>query len=151
MFWYGCPHCYALDPYLRELAQEQARYIDFVRVPVMWADVASRTCAAVLHPAGARQARRAAQQGIRRDPPAGRSAVRRGRSDRRRWQQQLKFAKANGISERISSRPTTRFGVQSDLQRPTIWTVATRSTGVPTIVIDGKYETDVGMAGGDAS
>jgi len=39
MFWYGCPHCYAFDPYLEKWKKHKAAYIEFVRVPVMWADI----------------------------------------------------------------------------------------------------------------
>src|SRR6185437_1483106 len=39
MFWYGCPHCYAFDPYLENWKKHKASYIEFVRVPVMWADI----------------------------------------------------------------------------------------------------------------
>src|SRR6185437_7422025 len=39
MFWYGCPHCYAFDPVLEAWKAHKAGYIEFVRVPVMWADI----------------------------------------------------------------------------------------------------------------
>src|SRR5215469_12168628 len=36
VFWLGCPHCYALEPYLRNWLKNKPSYVDFVRVPVMW-------------------------------------------------------------------------------------------------------------------
>jgi thiol:disulfide interchange protein DsbA len=36
VFWYGCGHCYALDPVLEGWNAKKAPYIDFVRIPVMW-------------------------------------------------------------------------------------------------------------------
>ena len=39
VFWYGCGHCYALDPTLEKWKQSKPAYVDFVRIPVMWAGV----------------------------------------------------------------------------------------------------------------
>jgi thiol:disulfide interchange protein DsbA len=36
VFWYGCGHCYALDPMLEGWNAKKAPYIEFVRIPVMW-------------------------------------------------------------------------------------------------------------------
>ncbi|NKF21044.1 thiol:disulfide interchange protein DsbA/DsbL [Solimonas marina] len=32
-FWYGCPHCYAFDPYLRDWEQKKPADVNFVRYP----------------------------------------------------------------------------------------------------------------------
>ena len=32
-FWYGCPHCYAFEPYLQKWLKTKPDYIKFVRVP----------------------------------------------------------------------------------------------------------------------
>lgn len=32
-FWYGCPHCYHLEPVIEKWLEEKAVYIDFIRVP----------------------------------------------------------------------------------------------------------------------
>jgi thiol:disulfide interchange protein DsbA len=36
MFWYGCPHCYAFEPFIEDWLSRKADYIRFVRVPVVW-------------------------------------------------------------------------------------------------------------------
>src|SRR5688572_20567025 len=36
VFWYGCSHCYELDPTLEEWSRAKPKYIEFSRVPVMW-------------------------------------------------------------------------------------------------------------------
>src|SRR5882757_11148297 len=36
VFWLGCPHCAALEPYIQSWLKNKPPYIDFVRVPVMW-------------------------------------------------------------------------------------------------------------------
>ena len=39
VFWYGCGHCYALDPALEKWKTSKAPYVEFVRVPVIWGPV----------------------------------------------------------------------------------------------------------------
>ena len=36
VFWLGCSHCYALDPFLENWQKAKAPYVKFTRVPVMW-------------------------------------------------------------------------------------------------------------------
>ena len=43
VFWYGCSHCYALDPVLESWKKNKAAYIEFVRVPVIWGPCHART------------------------------------------------------------------------------------------------------------
>ncbi|HEU4616706.1 MAG TPA: thiol:disulfide interchange protein DsbA/DsbL [Gammaproteobacteria bacterium] len=36
VFWYGCPHCYAFETYLKKWNASKAGYINFVRIPAVW-------------------------------------------------------------------------------------------------------------------
>jgi len=36
IFWYGCPHCYNFDPFLKNWEGGKADYINFVRIPAVW-------------------------------------------------------------------------------------------------------------------
>ena len=36
VFWYGCPHCFALEPSLDNWKQQKPANVEFERVPVMW-------------------------------------------------------------------------------------------------------------------
>jgi thiol:disulfide interchange protein DsbA len=62
-------------------------------------------------------------------------------------QDQVKFAKANGISEADFLAAYNSFGVQNNLQKADDLARRDHVESVPTIVIDGKYVSDVGMAG----
>lgn len=33
IFWYGCPHCYSLEPVLKKYLEEKPDYVAFVRIP----------------------------------------------------------------------------------------------------------------------
>ena len=36
MFWYGCSHCYNLEPVLSDWVKKLPADVSFVRIPVMW-------------------------------------------------------------------------------------------------------------------
>src|SRR6201992_3236935 len=36
VFWLGCPHCAAFEPYVQNWLKNKPPYIEFVGVPVMW-------------------------------------------------------------------------------------------------------------------
>lgn len=38
MFWYGCPHCYDLEPAIQEWLKTKPDYIEYVRVPAVFRD-----------------------------------------------------------------------------------------------------------------
>jgi len=149
MFWYGCPHCYALEPHIVSWLETKPSYIDFVRVPVMWGDI-HRSHARLFYTLQAlgkldqlndKVFDEIHQKGdelyVQGDPKATMAS-------------QLHFAQANGISAAAFNNAYDSFGVQTDLQKADALGRRYQIDSVPTIVIDGKYKTDVGMAGGDA-
>src|SRR5262249_12027145 len=39
IFWYGCPHCFALDPGVESWrTKSKPAYVEFLRIPAMWND-----------------------------------------------------------------------------------------------------------------
>jgi thiol:disulfide interchange protein DsbA len=60
---------------------------------------------------------------------------------------QLAFATANGVKEADFKREYNGFAVNTRLQRAEEIMRRYRIESVPNVIINGKYETDVGMAG----
>jgi thiol:disulfide interchange protein DsbA len=60
---------------------------------------------------------------------------------------QLAFAVANGVKEADFKREYNGFTVNTRLQRAEEIMRRYKIEGVPHVIINGKYETDVGMAG----
>jgi thiol:disulfide interchange protein DsbA len=150
MFWYGCPHCFALDPVLESWRKNKADYIEFVRVPVMWSDVHRAhahlfyTLQALgkleeLHPKVFAEIHQNNNMlFVPNDPLATQRA-------------QVQFAKDNGISEADFMKAYNSFAVQTKLQEADDITRRYRIEAVPTLVIAGKYETDMQQAGGETN
>ncbi len=61
---------------------------------------------------------------------------------------QLDFLKANGVSTEDFNKAWDSFTVSSGLQRAEQLTQRYKVNGVPLVVVNGKYTTDVGQAGG---
>ena len=149
-FWYGCPHCYVLEPYIETWLKDKPPYIEFVRIPVMFGEV-HRAHARLFYTLQALgkvdelNAKVFDQIHQQRDPLYAPD------DDKGTLQDQLHFAKANGISEADFMSAYNSFGVQANLQKADDLMRRDRIDGVPSIVIAGKYESDVGAAGSQAN
>jgi protein dithiol oxidoreductase (disulfide-forming) len=71
-------------------------------------------------------------------------------SDAEARAQQLAFCKANGISEQDFNKAYDSAAVQANIDRAQEATYRYGVSGVPLMIVNGKYTTDVAMAGGDA-
>jgi protein dithiol oxidoreductase (disulfide-forming) len=144
VFWLGCPHCYALEPSVLKWLKTKPDYITFVRVPVMWGPV---------HQAHARlyytlvelhrsdlfekafdTVQRENNPLVANTPDATLNL-------------DVAFAIANGIKAEDFTKAYNSMAVNLDLQRAQDLTERYNITGVPTMVVNGKYSTDVSKAG----
>lgn len=148
VFWYGCPHCYALDPAVEAWKKSKAAYVKFVRVPVTWGPVhrAHGRLFYTLEALGKLDAlHTTAFEEIHK---LGNNLA--GSTDEQTFKIQSDFARAHGISEAEFSKAYNSFGVNANMQHAEDVTRRYRIEGVPTFIVNGKYETDISMAGGNA-
>lgn len=149
VFWYGCNHCYALDPFLETWKKNKPAYVEFVRVPVTWGPVHKQHAKLYY-----------TMQSLGRDKDlhtkifdtvhrTGNPLV--GNDEAASLKVQLDFAKANGIKEADFMKAYNSFGVASAMQRAEQLTRRYQVEAVPVMVVSGKYTTDVGMAGGHSN
>lgn len=145
VFWLGCPHCYALEPYVQAWLKTKPSYVEFVRVPVMWGP-AHRAHAHLFYTLQALNRPDLVQKAF--DAIQQQHQMLFGSSEDETLQAQEAFAKANGVSADEFAKAYNSFSVNSNLQRAEQLTQRYHVTGVPLMVIDGKYTTDIGQAGG---
>jgi protein dithiol oxidoreductase (disulfide-forming) len=145
IFWLGCGHCYALEPFMQSWKKSKAEYIKFVPVPVMWgpAHRAHGRLYYTLEALGKGDLVSKAFEAIHKQ---GNMLV--SNDDAQSQKMQLAFAKDNGVSEADFNREYNGFGVNTKLQRADELTRRYRVEGVPVVIVNGKYQTDVAMAGG---
>jgi thiol:disulfide interchange protein DsbA len=146
VFWYGCSHCYALDPFLESWSKTKPSYVKFVRVPVTWGPV-HRAHARLYYTLEALGKLEALHLAVF-DEIHKRGNFLVANDDAQTLRMQTAFAKANGISEADFTRAYNSFGVNANLQRAEEASRRYRVEGVPVMFINGKYQTDVAMGGG---
>jgi protein dithiol oxidoreductase (disulfide-forming) len=148
IMWLGCPHCYALEPQLRAWLRTKPAYIEFSRVPVIWGPPHRAharlfyTLQALGRPDLIDKAFDTIQQ--QHNPLiAG--------TDAETLQIEQAWAAQNGVSPADFANTFNSMAVEAGLGRAEELTQRYRVETVPLIVINGKYTTDAGKAGGPAN
>ncbi len=141
VFWYGCPHCYEFEPTIEKWLAEKADYIEFVRIPgVMaknWLPHARAYYAAE---------KLGVLEKIHRPLFNAIHKQRRKIID----ENSLKsFFAEQGISGDAFEQAYTSREVEEKVRNAYQIGQRYQLTGVPTILINGKYGTSVSMAGGN--
>jgi len=141
-FWYGCGHCFKLDPAIEAWrGKGKPPYVEFTRVPAMWNDTLRMharlyyTAEALgkvdeLHSTIFRQIH------VNNDPL---STV----------EQMTAFFKKHGVSPEEFQKTFASFAVESKLQRADFLNRRFGIDSVPQVAVNGKYLTDEGKAGGE--
>jgi len=147
-FWYGCPHCYAIDPLVESWKKTKPAYITFSRVPVMWSEGHRSTARLYyalesmgkldqLHGEIFKEIHTNNDPLIAADPNDTAGALR----------IQAAFLKKFGVSEDAFKKASQQFSVETALQRADQLVLRYRIEGVPTFVVNGKFVADVRSAG----
>jgi thiol:disulfide interchange protein DsbA len=141
IFWYGCPHCYALDPSLKSWVASKPDYVAFVRVPVTWSDVA-KTHARAFYTAEALGKIGTMHDALFREIQE--------KHDLLDTEDKLSaFFGTLGVDDATFKAAFESARVQTKVQRADELVRRYRVASVPMIVVNGKYTTDVGLAGGN--
>lgn len=145
IFWYGCPHCYSLEPVLKKyLAEEKPEYVFFRRVPGMLN--ASWNYHAKLYYIG----QLLDSDGKKGVHEAIFNAV---HQQRRRLQDDAsvkQFLISLGITEAAIDAAMKSLELDSQLKAAASYNESSRAGSVPSIVVQGKYLTSPSMARGSA-
>lgn len=140
IFWYGCPHCYRFEPILEQWAKNKPEGVAFTRVPAVFRD------SWLLH---AQAFYTAEALGVldKVHRPLFEAMHSKGRQFKTKQALADFFAKL-GVPKEDFLPTFDSFAVQGKVQQAVAITRASGITGVPAIVINGKYRTDANMAGG---
>lgn len=148
VFWLGCPHCAALEPFIQSWLKNKPTYIEFVRVPVMWGP-AHRAHAHLFYTLAALNRQDLVQKAF--DAIQNQHQLLFAPSEDETLKAQVAFATANGVSADEFTKAYNSFTVNSNLQRAEQLTQRYHVEGVPLVVINGKYTADVAKAGGQSN
>jgi thiol:disulfide interchange protein DsbA len=144
-FWYGCPHCYDLEPTINKWAENVPPTVRFVRVPAMWNQVLK------LHAQLYYTEEVLARNGALKDPEKFHAAVfeeYHQRNNRLLNEDVIKrlFSRF-GVGEEDFTKTWSSFEVAQKLRVAEDLARRYSISSVPTIVVNGKYRTGGAEAG----
>ncbi len=145
--WLACPHCYDLQPSIESWSKQKPAYIKFLQEHVMWGG-AHRAQGKLMYTLLALNRPDLIRKAFDEIHLRQNNLVSLRGDDAETKAIHLAFAKANGLDEAAFKREYDGFGVSTRLQRAEELTRRYRVEGVPLIIINGKYQTDISMAGG---
>lgn len=144
VFWYGCPHCFSLEPAVESWSNKsKPGYVEFVRLPAMWNDQL-RMHARLFYTAEALGKLEELHTPIFREIQINGNQL-------NSVDKISAFFRTHGVSPEEFQRAFSSFAVESKLQRADVLNRRYRVDSVPMMVVNGKYSTDVGMAGGESA
>ncbi|HEY0938817.1 MAG TPA: thiol:disulfide interchange protein DsbA/DsbL [Steroidobacter sp.] len=143
VFWYGCGHCFTLDPAVESWRSKgKPAYVEFVRVPAMWNE-ATRMHARLFYTAELLGKLDQLHTLIFRELHVNGNQL-------NSVDKIAAFFQQHGVSKEEFTKAFSSFAVESKLQRADFLNKRYRIQSVPTVVVNGKYSTDVGTAGGES-
>jgi thiol:disulfide interchange protein DsbA len=142
VFWYGCSHCFELDPAIESWRKKgKPAYVEFTRVPGMWNDTL-RIHARLYYATEALGKLEELHSAIFREIHVNKNPL-------TTVDQMKAFFKQHGVNPEEFQQVFSSFGVESKLQRADFLNRRFGISQVPTVVVNGKYLTDQLMAGGE--
>jgi thiol:disulfide interchange protein DsbA len=143
VFWYGCGHCFALDPAIESWrAKGKAPYVEFNRVPAMWNE-GTRMHARIYYTAEVLGKLEELHSLIFREVNVSGNQL-------NSVDKIAAFFQQHGVSKEKFTETFSSFAVESKLQRADFLNKRYRIQSVPTVIVNGKYSTDIGAAGGES-
>jgi thiol:disulfide interchange protein DsbA len=139
MFWYGCPHCYHFEPLLEKWIEGKSDQVTFVHVPAIFRD------SWLLH---AQAFYTAKALGVL--DKVHRPLFDAIHLEKRRFNTKealADFFATQGVAKQDFLSTFESFAVQGKVQQAVVITRASGITGVPAMIVNGKYRTDAELAG----
>jgi len=138
-FWYGCPHCYTLEPAIEAWTKRLAADVMFRRVPVGFAAVHE-----------AHQRLFYGLEAIDQLEPMHKkifAAIQVQRQRLEKEDEQLAFAAGNGVDRAKLAEAMKSFGVATKMRQAKQLSAAYKIDGVPAIGVAGRFYTAGSLAG----
>ncbi len=148
-FWFGCPHCFDLEPFMSQFEEDKPAGVRVVRIPVSW------NRAAALHAKMFYTAEALQTTGVLDDADGFRTAAFQEfhqRGNRLLSEDSMKkLFERFGVSEEEFNKAWNSFDVDRKLRLAQDLATRYSIDSVPAIVVNGKYKTGAGLAGSNAA
>ena len=143
MFWYGCPHCYHIEPLIEKWLKTKPENAAFVRLPAAWSQPAWRFHARVYYTFEAL----GVLDKLHREFF---EVIHKRKNSILKLEQLVPFAARHGIDQQKLLDAYDSFAVDSKVRNSIAVSEKSGANGVPTFIIDGRYRATPTSAGGYA-
>lgn len=140
IFWYGCPHCYTLEPYMRNWKANKPEAAEFVQMPAAL-NPGWQPHARLFYAAKALGVFEQAHDAIFREIHVNRNPLSTVDS-------MVELLGRFEIPADQARDTLTSFAVESEVRKADTQVRRYRLTGVPAVVVNGKYVAGADTAGG---
>ncbi|MGR9012259.1 MAG: thiol:disulfide interchange protein DsbA/DsbL [Gammaproteobacteria bacterium] len=138
-FWYGCPHCYSFEPLLEKWVKSLPKNVEFIRQPAVFSDLWGKHAKAYFT---------AEALGVVDKIHADFFDALQNKKQHLETEDQLaKFFVAHGVNENQFRDTYNSFLIDAKMRQATTMAGRYGVTGVPAIIINGKYKTNGPIAG----
>ena len=140
LFWYGCPHCYAFEPVVNPWAEKLPSDVNFVRLPAMFGGPwdAHGQMFLTLEAMGVEHKVHAAVF----------NAIQKEGKRLTDKEEMADFLATQGVDKAKFLQTFDSFAIKGQIVKAKELAKKYEISGVPTMVVDGKYRFDLGTAGG---
>jgi thiol:disulfide interchange protein DsbA len=142
VFWYGCPHCYAIEPKFESWqANVMPKNVQVVLIPATWNELV-RLHAKVYY----------AAELLKKLPELHAEIFREinVRGNHLETPEKIEqFFTAHGVAKQDFEKVWNSFGLESKVRRADDLARSYKITGTPTFIVNGRWVTDVKDAGGE--
>jgi thiol:disulfide interchange protein DsbA len=131
-FWYGCPHCYSLEPAMVEWLKTKPANVEFIRQPAVFSDLWGKHAKAYFT---------AEALGILEKAHADFFDAIQNKKQKLVSEDELaKFFADHGVKDEDFRAAYNSFGVDAKLRQAESIGPRYGITGVPAIIVNGKYK-----------
>ncbi|MDD5274061.1 MAG: thiol:disulfide interchange protein DsbA/DsbL [Methylovulum sp.] len=138
-FWYGCPHCYAFEPELAKWLKKLPKNVEFIRQPAVFNELWGKHAKAYFV---------AEALGIVDKVHSDLFDAIQNKKQKLDTEEELaNFFTAHGVDAAQFKEAYTSFGVATKMNKAAAIAARYGITGVPAVIINGKYLTNGPLAG----
>ena len=140
LFWYGCPHCYAFEPTINPWSEKLPADVNFKRVPAMFGGPwdAHGQMFLTLEAMGVEHKVHAAVF----------DAIQNQKKHLTKPDDMADFLATQGVDKDKFLQTFNSFAIKGQIAQAKELAKKYEITGVPSLVVNGKYRFDLGTAGG---
>lgn len=140
LFWYGCPHCYHFEPVINPWVDKLPEDVNFKRIPAMFGGPwdAHGQMFLTLEAMGVEHKVHAAVF----------DAIQNQRKQLTKPEEMAEFLATQGVDKDKFLTTFNSFAIKGQVQQAKALAKKYEITGVPSMVVNGKYRFDLGTAQG---